>query len=209
VRRLLPLLVLAAVAPAASARFIPYYKMDSLAYLSSDVVLCDEVAFEKKTRVNSNGFQYDCHEVTVTVVRVLKGNLRPKEKLTVELDTIYTRRPIDAAFGGGDKAPPPIPPGRALLFLNREKASDGPVWRPVLGGVKLLVKGEAYTYGQFVSNPGPLWLARMAPENTTVPAGTAFGEELLVKDAEVAVEGAKRLTAATRSPVHDPALIRP
>jgi hypothetical protein len=209
VRRLLPLLALAAVAPAASARLIPYYKMDSLAYLSSDVVLCDEVSFEKKTRVNSNGFKYDYQEATVTVVRVLKGNLQPKQKLAVEIDTVYTRRTIDAAFGGADKAPPPIPPGRALLFLNKEKVGDEPVWRLVLGGVKLLVKGEAYTYGQFVSNPGPLWLAKMAPENTTVPAGTPFGEELLLKDAEAAVEKAKRLTGATSSPVHDPALTRP
>jgi hypothetical protein len=176
-RYLFPLLLLGVYGPVASAALIPYYRMDSLAFMSSDVVLCDEV-------------KYDGDKVTFTVVEVFKGDCKPKQQLTVEVNTLYKRVRIGQKAGVDE-----VPLGRALLFLNKEKekGTGGEVWRPVLGGVKLVVNGETYCYGQFRSNPGPLYLARMAPENIEVPEATAYGEELLLKDLRAALEKAKGL----------------
>lgn len=188
----LTVLILAAFAASANAALMPYYQMDSLAFLATDVVLCDEVGYLKKKKDAGAG-GYDYYEATFTVVKGLKGSSKEKEKLIVEVDTVYVR-------DGGTYADPKIakrdklPMGRALLFLNREK--DKPL-RPVLGGVKLVIDGEAYCYGQFGGNPGPFYLARMAPENVTVPADKPYDEKLLLKDVEEALWKAKDLTKAT------------
>lgn len=195
-RYLLPCLVLATTGSVASAALIPYYRMDSLAYLASDIVLCDEVHYVKKSKSSASGYEY--YEATFTVVQTLKGSCRPKEKLTVELDLVYTRRLASSWCEEPDKTPA-IGMGRALLFLTKTKE----VWRPVIGGAKLLINGEAYCYGQFLSNPGPLWLARMAPENIEVPADKPFDEESLLKDLRAALEKAKGLTKAVSGYAHE------
>ncbi|MCE9562595.1 MAG: hypothetical protein K8U57_11150 [Planctomycetes bacterium] len=184
-RYLLPILLLGSYAANAQAALIPYYRMDSLAFQSTDVILCDEVKYEES-------------EATFTAVEVFKGSCKPKEKLTVKLDSLYRRTLISQ---------PPLekaeelPLGRALLFLNKVKV-NGPegrdFWEPVDGGVKLVIKGETYCYGQFGSNPGPLWLARMASENIKVQAASPYNEELLLKDLRVALEKAKGLKEPSR-----------
>lgn len=63
--------------------------------------------------------------------------------------------------------------------------------------MKLIIDGETYCYGQFVGNPGGLWLARMAPENIRVPSTEPYSEELLLQDALAALEKAKDLTHAS------------
>src|SRR4051794_15883179 len=73
---------------------IPYYRMDSLAFLASDIVLVDEVRHE--TRKDRWG---DYPEATVTVVRALKGSCQDKDRLTVALDGTYTRIRVGDAFG--------------------------------------------------------------------------------------------------------------
>lgn len=160
--------------------------MDSLSHLASDIVLCDEIRYVKMT----SGFRgYDYYEATFTVVQTLKGSFRPKEQLTVEMDMIYTRR-LTRSRGAPGENSPAIPMGRSLLFLTK----DQKVLRPVIGGVKLLVDGEVYCYGQFLDNPGPLWLERMAPENIEVPADRPYDEESLLKDVQAAQEKAQGLT---------------
>jgi hypothetical protein len=80
--------------------------------------------------------------------------------------------------------------------------------RPVLGGVKLVIKDEVFCYGQFVSNPGPLWLARMAPENIQVRKEEPYGEDLLMKDVKIAIEEARKLSKATFASPRDSAIRR-
>jgi hypothetical protein len=188
-KRLIAFLVLVVSGPAASGAWIPYYRMDSLAFLSSDIVLCDEVQYVKKTREGWGGQPYEYYEATVTVVQTLKGSLQPKQQIAVEIDTVYRREAVAKKEGS-----PKIPMGKALLFLKKEKET----WRPVTGGVKPIIKGEAYCYGQFISNPEPLVLIRMAPENIDVPAATPYVEELLLKDLKLAIEKAKELKEAKR-----------
>jgi hypothetical protein len=190
-RWLLPLLLVAHLATAAPAALIPYYRMDALAYLASDVVLCEEGEAVKAKKVNRNGAEYECHETQFTVVRALKGSCQPGERLTVELDLTYTRR-LASSWEEAPERSPAIPKGRAVLFLTKDRGA----WRPVLGGVKMIIRGEAHCYGQFVSNPGPLWLAPMAPENIEVPADQPYDQELLLEDLRVALEKAKSLTKA-------------
>lgn len=177
--------VVLAWSSSASAALIPYHRMEDHARNSSDIVLCDEMACVTKQGTPSGNYTPTYYEYTVSVVRALKGDRKPGEKLVVEMGSLYSRwlkdswpRPTEA---------PPIPLGRVLLFLNRE---DG-VWRPVSCGVKLLIGGEVYCYGQFVSNPGGLWLARMAPENISIPSTEAFDEGYLLADVGAALERAK------------------
>lgn len=161
--------------------------MDSMAFLSSDIVLCDEIRYEEK--IAKGG--YGVYEATFKVVETFKGTCRPKEEITVEIDQVYVRKIIGLPADGPGKLPE-IPLGRVLLFLTKE----GETRWPVSGGVKLIVENETYCYGQFLTNPGPLWLARMAPENFDLPAETPYNEELLIKDLKAALEKSKHLTKA-------------
>jgi hypothetical protein len=204
-RYAIPLLVLVAAAPAGSAALIPYYRMDSLAFLSLHVALCEEgeVVKKKKSRY-PGGVEHEYHEARFTVVRSFKGGARPGEQIKLDLGLIYSRRLADE----GD-APPEkqthIPKGRALLFLNYTEDT----WHLVTGGMKLIVGKEVYCYGQFVENPGGLYLARMAPENIEVEASQPYGEDLLLKDLVLALEKAKGLKEAKRLYAHDKSIVRP
>jgi hypothetical protein len=185
---------------------IPYFRMDSLAFMSSDIVLCDEVSYVKKARIRRAwpaGAEEEYWEGTFTVVSALKGPRKAKEKLVVEIDLVYTRRFKESYFQMADDPPlPAIALGRALLFLTNRAGT----WQA--NGIKLIIDGEAYTYGQFMSNPGPLWLARMAPENFYVLPITTYGEELLLEDLQIAQEKAKSLTAPIPIPAGE-GVIRP
>lgn len=174
--------VLVGCAIPAAAKEVPYYRMDSLAYLATDIILCDELA-ETEGKYGEGKIEFPT--VTVSVVRVLKGNFTPGERLTFEVAG-YDRVFLETA-----PAPRPrMPLGRAVYFLEH---FDG-AWKPVSGGVKPIYNGEAYCYGQFYSNPGGRWLARMAPENFAVPDTEPYGEQELLADLEIAMEKAKRLT---------------
>jgi hypothetical protein len=186
--RLLAFLLLCGVVPAVSAAPVPYYRMDSLSYLASDVVLCDEGKTEKKTA--PDGPEYT--ETTFKVIKSFKGTLKADDTVVVRVGLIFTRHLAETARLDPDKRTS-VPPGRTLLFLKKEKER----WQPVTGGIKVIHQGEAYCYGQFVSNPGPLYLARMAPENIEVKPEMPYSEELLVKDLEAALEKAKGLKKAT------------
>ena len=173
------------VCGSAPAALIPYRQMDGLARASTDIVLCDEVACVEKKGKPSGDYVPTHYEYTLRVVRAMKGGCKPGDQLVVELDSLYSRRHMDTWPKPSEA--PPIPLGRALFFLNRE---DGG-WRPTIGGVKLLINGEVYCYGQFVSNPGGLWLARMAPENITISTTVAYDEGFLLVDLGAALEKAK------------------
>ncbi len=177
--------VLLVFTSSASAKYIPYYRMDALARISTDIVLCDEVLCVTKKGTPSGDYVPTYSEFTVAVVRSLKGDRKPGERLVVELDSLYTRWLMDSRPRPAEARP--IPLGRVLLFLNQR---DG-VWQPVRCGVKLFIDGEVYCYGQFVSNPGGLWLARMAPENITIPSTETYDEGFLLVDLGAALERAK------------------
>jgi hypothetical protein len=169
----------------ASAAHIPYPRMETLARNSTDVVLCDEIQYLTKNGKPSGDYVPTYYEATVKVVRSLKGDRKPGEQLVVEVDSLYTRRLMDHWATPAKNQP--IPLGRVLLFLNQREG----VWHPVTCGVKLFIDGEAYCYGQFVSNPGGLWLARMAPENISIPSTEANDEGFLLLDLGSALERAK------------------
>jgi len=162
----------------ACAALIPYLNMDTLIFKSSDVVLGEEVEFLTENRKNQYGHTYKLTVAKYKVVRVFKGNLKETFQVTVELNEIYTRWLADEAFVLPREKYATLPKGKALLFLYR----DGDVLRPVTPGVKLIIKDTVYCYGQFVTNPGPLWLKKMQPENIEMEEDQAYGEDLLIKD---------------------------
>lgn len=194
---LFPVLFLACYGPSALAALIPYYRMDSLAFLASDIVLCEEVG-------------HNADQATFKVVEVFKGDCKAKQELTVELDRSYSRNLVPRVLVQKDGTEK-LPLGRALLFLRREmaKGKAGEEWRPVTGGVKLVVNGETYCYGQFHRNPGPLYLARMAPENIKVPDADAYDEKLLVEDLKAALKKAEGLKKAEFKTAWEAGIIRP
>lgn len=201
-RFVVPLLLLAASAPAGAAP-IYYYRMDSLAFLSLHVALCDEGEVAKKKSRVPGGPEHEYYEARFTVVTSFKGGTRPGEQITLDLDTLYSRRLADEwATPPGERTV--IPKGRALLFLRYTEDK----WHLVSGGMKLIVGKEVYCYGQFVNQPGGLYLARMAPENIEIEASQPYGEDLLLKDLELALEKAKGLKKANRLYARDKSIVR-
>jgi hypothetical protein len=89
-------IAMACLPSVASAAYIPYYRMESLAFLASDVVLGDEFEYvEKKSKADASGYQATTYEFKVNVVRTLKGSCQPGEQIVVELHSQYTRRLAD------------------------------------------------------------------------------------------------------------------
>lgn len=175
---LVAVLVWAACAPPALAKLVPYYRMDSLAYMSTDIILCDETE--------------ETNTTTLRVVRVLKGDLMPGERLTVDNygpGTLYQP-------WGTPEPWPRIPLGRAVYFLKKENGKWQTAW---WGSVRPIYKGEVYCYDQFAGNPGGLYLARMAPENFKLPDTEPYGEKELLADLEIALEKSKSLTGPLSS----------
>jgi hypothetical protein len=82
----------------AAGALIPYYRMDSLAFLSSDIVLCEEGEWVQTKRKNASGYECECFDATFTVINVLKGSIKPKEQITVEISTLYTRQLAEDAL---------------------------------------------------------------------------------------------------------------
>ena len=115
---------------------IPYYRMDSLAFLSSDIVLCEEGATVEVKKKNSSGYDYECSECSVTVIQVLQGSLKPNQQITIEIGTIFTRTFAKEALIQPTEKRSVIPKGKVLLFLNKDKE----IWKPETGGVKLIFK---------------------------------------------------------------------
>ena len=178
-------LIFCALLCGASGREIPYYGLDSLAFQASEIVLGVADESIKKRGTSIHGFGYEYYETVFVVDRTMKGSLRTKEVLTVEVPTDYVGTSPHRKYKG-------VPKGkRALLFLRGNKRK----YRPVTGGVKLILKGEVYCYGQFYGNPGPLYLCSMAPENFKISRAVIYDEALLLKDLGIALEKAKRLVA--------------
>ncbi|MGA2605545.1 MAG: hypothetical protein ABSG14_15105 [Verrucomicrobiia bacterium] len=206
----------------AQAAMIPYYKMDSLAYLSSDVVLAQELGSTPKRTTKRGESNYDYNEVCYRVLQVFKGSSSVSNEIAVMLEPEYRRQLWDDLF----KLPPVImetvtnmtaagtnevtmryvmPPGErepketpillsvCLLFLRQNQEE----WRlePVLTGVKMIINGEVYGYEQ-TSNPGPLWLIRQEPENFAMGKTERYGEAELMKDLRIALEKSRSMTNA-------------
>jgi|GEM_PF-6242206 len=75
----------------ASGALIPYYRMNSLAFLSSDILLCEEGEYVKTKRKNASGYEYECFDATFTVINVLKGFIKPKEQIPPEATLGFRR----------------------------------------------------------------------------------------------------------------------
>ncbi len=177
----------------AFAALIPYFKMDSLAVQSEAIVLVQELDFGKETtRTNQWGYQYTCLETRYRVLQALKGAITNGQDITVVIDRLYTRRFETDCLT--TNTPTVVPLGRALLFL--EGRFDA--LRPVLGGIKLIIGNQTYCYGQFVTNPGPLWLAPQRPEYIEIADSEPYTESLLLKDLGMALDKAKTLVKPER-----------
>lgn len=166
-----------------SGMLIPYYTLDSLAYMSSDVVLCEEGEYLKVEKKDEADYGSVYYEVKFTVVNAFKGNHEPGDQITVVLPTLYVRRLANEAFSKPREEHTVLPKGKALLFLNRQDKK----WTPVPGGVKLIIGDVVYCYGQFVTNPGGLWLRKMPPENIRLEDDQSYGPDLLLKDLAIAL----------------------
>jgi hypothetical protein len=175
----------------AHAKLIPYYQMDSYAFLSDDVVLCDEksvqfkqVQHEKWTEVKT--------VVLCKVLRTFKGNIYPAEEFQIEYDSIFKRNLLgkeghveEDSTGKVERIVQPeyLPAGRALLFLKKEKNTNS----QNIITAKLIQTDQVYRFVQGM-NPGPLILFPQEPENIKLKDGQKYGEAELIEDLLIALK---------------------
>lgn len=186
--------------PSAQAKLIPYYRMDSLAFLSDAVVLCEEQSILIRS-VGHEGWHETVTRVRCRALQTFKGDLVSGTEFEVEYGPLYSRA-LPGDEGGtflNEKGkvlrtvePKPLPPGRALLFLRR---AEGPLpWEVV--SAKLIQGEQVYQFGQFRSNPGGLVLAPQKPENIRLAPAEKYGTARLIEDLRVALEHTTTLKAA-------------
>ncbi|MBN1535074.1 MAG: hypothetical protein JXA20_20565 [Spirochaetes bacterium] len=199
-RRAVALLIagIAVSVPALRAAFIPYYRMDSLALQAEAVVLCRELSYAPRHDAPMDRM-VTWRTGRFLVERTFKGIVPAGATLTVRMPGTYRRAVLEEGIptymllGDGRrvlKRHRPVPLGQALLFLTWNGSER--VYEPVTGGIKVISGGRVLAYGQFVSNPGPLVLAPMRPENVDAPR---YGLDELLADLAVALERARGLKA--------------
>ena len=183
--------------PTIQAKQIPYYRMDSLAFLSDAVVLCEEQSVSTRS-VQHEGWRETDTRVRCRVAQTFKGDLPPGAEFEVEYDALYSRvLPGDEGGTFLDAKgkvlrtvePKTLPPGRVLLFLRR---AAGPLpWEVV--SAKLIQGEQVYRFGQFRGNPGGLVLASQGPENIRLAPAEKYGPTQLIEDLRLALERAATL----------------
>lgn len=185
----------------AQAKLIPYYRMDSLAFLSDAVVLCEEESVSTRT-IQHERWQETVTRVRCRVAQTLKGDLAAGAEFEIEYGSLYSRvLPGDEGGTYLDRKgrvervvePKTLPPGRTLLFLRR--AAAGTLFWEVVSA-KLIQGEQVYQFGQFRSNPGGLVLAPQGPENIHLAPADKYGPTQLIEDLRAALEGAATLRAA-------------
>ncbi len=177
---LVPFLVAAGVARGVQ---IPHYRMDSFAFLSDVVVLVDEEDLQVKEIKHEKWTEYKT-AVRCTSVRTFKGELKTGSPFVVEYSSTFHRHFAEYTTLGTHAK---VPAGRALLFLKKEDDSYSVVT------AKLIQGNKVFQFGQFLSNPGPLVLARQRPENIELPAGHDYSETKLIEDLLIALKSALTL----------------
>ena len=194
-------LLLLLTSPSAQAKLIPYYRMDSLAFLSDAVVLCEEQNVATRTNLHE-GWQEVVTRVRCRVLQTFKGDLVPGAEFEVAYGPLYSR--VLPGDEGGTYMnakgkvlrtvePKTLPPGRALLFLRRAAAGPLP-WEII--GAKLIQGEQVYRFGQFRGNPGGLVLAPQRPENIRLAPPEKYDPAQLIEDLQAALRHAATLKDA-------------
>ncbi len=180
------------------ARLIPFYRMESLAFLSEAVVLCEEQSVTTRP-VGQASWHLTANRVRCRAEQAFKGELAPGAEFEVEYDPLYVR-----VLPGGEGTtylnskgkvervvdPLILPPGHALLFLRQAAAGPLP-WEVV--SAKLIQGEQIYQFGQFRGNPGGLVLALQKPENISLPPTERYNPARLIEDLRVALQHAVML----------------
>ncbi len=184
----------------ARAKLIPYYRMDSLGFLSDAVVLCEEQSVATRS-VQHEGWRETITRVRCRALQTFKGEMAPGSDFEVEYGSLYSRvLPGDEGGTFLDAKgkvlrtvePKTLPPDRALLFLRR---AAGPLpWEVV--SAKLIQGEQVYQFGQFHGNPGGLVLAPQGPENIRLGAAENYGSAQLVEDLRMALQHTATLKEA-------------
>jgi hypothetical protein len=194
----LTLLVAVTVPSMAHSKLIPYFRMDSLAFQADLVVLCKEQGYAPPhdAPIDTN---LTHRTGTFVVQQTFKGEMAVGKTLTARIAGTYRRAllgdgiPTYGRQKDGRTVSTPVrsfPLGQVLLFLKWNAAEK--IYEPVMGGIKVITDGKVLAFGQFVSNPGPMVLAPMKPENVTV---SSYGLAELLADLALGLEKAKQLKA--------------
>ena len=152
-------------------RMIPHYRMDSYAYQSTDVVLCEEL---KIVPVNQSTPRLARQDVVCRVLKVYKGNLKVGQTISAKYSSTFHRRSVEQLREGVEKD---FPKGRAVLFLNNSSVVTA----------KLIHKDEVYQFVQG-DNPGPLILFRQKPERRKLKKGEKLTVSRFLKEVELSVK---------------------
>ena len=120
--------------PAAQAKLIPYYRMDSLAFLTDAIVLCEEQSVAAQS-IQHEGWRETVTRVRCRVTQTFKGDLAMGSEFEVEYNSLYSRvLPGDEGGTFLDAKgkvlrvvePKTLPPGRALLSCGERQRARCP-----------------------------------------------------------------------------------
>lgn len=168
--------------PSAHAILIEHYKMDSFAYLSDAVILCEEVKIEFHETKYPSGFVSISSTVTCKVIETYKGNIERGESIALDFHSGFQR----SKFLCDEK----LPLGKTVVFLK--KLEDGT--HDVITA-KLIQTSGIYMYRQS-SNPGPLNLWPQETERINLAEGNSYDQAAFIEDLKLSVKASGDLKEA-------------
>ena len=165
--------LLAAAIPARAGGILTSYPMAKLFRSSAIVVYCDEKDIQV-IKTKQGEYTGITTRVQCTVLKTLKGDIAPGAKITVFYSDDFRRSLYDRDFEKYD----PLPPGKALIFLDRDAGGTYSV-----SDAKLVQHGKVLRFQQYM-NPGPMYIAPepQTPESITLAKGQPYGEKELLDD---------------------------
>ena len=195
--QLLSLLLL--LSPALVAKQIPHYRMDSFAFFSDAVVLCEEKKIDFVETEYHGGMKTVHNVIECRIIESFKGDIKTGIDMTVKYDASFARYRVgENGYINGLTNPPTlvkpkyVPAGKAVLFLK--KNSDGGysvITAKLIQGVEILEFRQA-------SNPGPLVLYPQIPEGTEGAETKTYDVDDFIKDVRLSIEASRKLKSPVR-----------
>jgi len=187
------------LSPALVAKQIPHYRMDSFAFLSDAVVLCEEKKIDFVETEYHGGLKTIENVIQCRILESFKGDIKAGADLEIKYSASFARYRLGQnGYMDGTTNPPTlvkpkyVPAGKAILFLK--KNSDGGY--SVLTA-KLIQGSEILEFRQ-ANNPGPLVLYPQTPEGTEAAEPKTYGVDDFIKDVRQSIEASRKLKNPVR-----------
>ncbi len=193
------LALLLILSPALVAKEIPHYRMDSFAFLSDAVVLCEEKKIDFVENEYHGGIKTVHNVIQCRIIESFKGDIKVGIDMAIKYDASFARYRVDQnGYMDGSTNPPTlvkpkyVPVGKAVLFLKKSRDSEYTVIT-----AKLIQGSEILEFKQ-ADNPGPLVLYPQISEGTEGAETKTYNVDDFIKDVRLSVEASRKLKGPTR-----------